>query len=78
MTENDIRPGEEGGGGGVAPSSIVMFRTLVSLSAAFDAPTVKLDAPLDVGMPGIVPALLRFKPPGRLPPALTEFIFWWN
>jgi len=40
--------------------------------AAFVALTVKLNVPAVVGVPEITPALLKFKPLGRLPLSIDQ------
>ena len=49
------------------PFSIVMFNAFVSLPTLFIAWTVKLNVPVAVGVPDIVPVPYSVNPVGKLP-----------
>ena len=51
-----------------------MLSCFVPLPAEFVAVTAKLNVPTVVGMPEIVPVLLKLKPTGRLPDEIFQII----
>ena len=60
--------------GAIAVVPMVIVNALVSLPALLVAFTVKLNVPVVVGVPDIVPLVERVNPVGRLPFAIAQFM----
>ena len=58
--------------GACAVAVTTILKAPVPVPAAFVALTVKLNVPAVVGVPEITPALLKFKPLGRLPLSIDQ------
>ena len=58
----------------VGTALTTMLKAFVTLPSAFVALTVKSNVPAAVGVPETTPALLKLKPPGKLPLDIAQVI----